>query len=121
MEGCLPGWLVGWLAFTGERITFGGAVDRAAVGRAVDLAASVIFWGPGAKGRGPNWPLGTQGPTVNLMGLCSLNLLFLIAGRRITFGRAVDRAAVDRAVAGGIFNIFGPRGQGLRARDPIGP
>ena len=31
----------------GERITFGGAVDRAAVDPAVDLAASLIFWGPG--------------------------------------------------------------------------
>ena len=33
-----------------ERIAFGEAVDCAAVDRAVDLAASVIFWGPGAKG-----------------------------------------------------------------------
>ena len=44
----------------GERITFGGAVDRAAVDHAVDLAASFVFWGPGAQG--PNWPLGTQEP-----------------------------------------------------------
>ena len=41
---------------------FGGAVDRAAVDHAVDLAASLIFWGPGAQGQGPNWPLWTQGP-----------------------------------------------------------
>ena len=34
----------------------------------------------------------------NLMGPCSLNLIFLIAHERIRFGGAVDRAAVDRAV-----------------------
>ena len=34
----------------------------------------------------------------NLMGPCSLNLIFLIAHERIRFGGAVGRAAVDRAV-----------------------
>ena len=46
----------------GERITFGGAVDRAAVDRAVDLAESSIFWGPGDKGPGPGTQLAPRDP-----------------------------------------------------------
>ena len=45
-----------------ERIRFGGAVDRAAVDRAIDLAASLIFWGPGAKGPGPGTQLAPRDP-----------------------------------------------------------
>ena len=45
-----------------ERITFGGAVDRAAVDRAVDLAASSVFWGPGAHGPGPGTQLAPRDP-----------------------------------------------------------
>ena len=56
------------------------------------------------------------------MGLCYLNLIFLIAHECITFGGAVDHAAVDRAVDLAASSIFlGPGGQGPRARDPIGP
>ena len=46
----------------GEHITFGGALDRAAVDRAVDLAASLIFWGPGAKGPRPGTQLAPRDP-----------------------------------------------------------
>ena len=45
--GLPDGYVMGLIA--GERITFSGAVDRAAVDRAVDLVASSIFWGPRAK------------------------------------------------------------------------
>ena len=47
----------------GKSITFGGAVDRAAaVDCAVDLAASLIFWGLGAKGSGPGTQLAPRDP-----------------------------------------------------------
>ena len=75
-----------------------GAVDRAAVDHAVDLAASLAFCGPGATGPGQGTQLALGGPTLNVMGLCSLNLTFFTAGEHIKFGRAVDRAAVDCAV-----------------------
>ena len=56
------------------------------------------------------------------MGLCFLNFIFLTAGERITLGGAVDRAAVDRAFDNvAVFTILGPRGQGPRAMDQIGP
>ena len=44
---------------SGECITFGGAVDRAAVDRAVDLAASFIFWRHVPRAQGQGHP-GTQ-------------------------------------------------------------
>ena len=59
-----------------------------------------MFWGPRAKSRArdPVGPWGPRSPTLNLIGLCSLNLIFLTADERITFGGAVDLAAIDRAV-----------------------
>ena len=48
----------------GKCIVFGGAVDRAAVDRAVavDLAASLICWGPGAKVPLPGTQLAPRDP-----------------------------------------------------------
>ena len=45
-----------------ERITFGGAVDRSAGDRAVDLAASARFWGLGAEGPGPGTQVAPRDP-----------------------------------------------------------
>ena len=115
----------------GEHIAFGGAVDRAAVERAVDLAASLIFWGPRAKGPGPGTRLAPRGPrvpTLNLMSLCSLNLIFFTDEECITFGGAVDRAAVDQAndLAASL-TFWGPGAKGpgpgtrLAPRDPGAP
>ena len=84
--------------------------------------------GQGPRAREPIGPQGPRAPALNLMRLCSLSLIFFTADEGITFGGAIDRAAVDRAVDLAPSLIFwgpGAKGPGpgtqLAPRDPIGP
>ena len=80
----------------GRRFLSGFILNKNCKGIGLQLLRTIFniggifnIFGPGGqrpRAWDPIGPQGPRGPTLNLMGLCSLNFIFLAADERITFG-----------------------------------